>query len=238
MNNTNQQLYTIYANTQRFYQYRRLVSIDAELSQEDFIKRILKDKYLLLSAIDRTLVETVDGDIDQAKFGSIKKHISSHNEKSKTESFTLTHVLLVYPGTESESKRANMMKLINHVRYPKATIIIITPTKVTSGVAKGLQALTRDREHRFHEFKLYTYMLLNSIIPEYELAPKYSILTAEQIDELKAWFIDPDSLPKIFDTDPQMVWIGATVGDVVKYTYLSEVTIEGIGYCKVIPETQ
>lgn len=238
MNNTNQQLYNIYANIQKFYHYRRLVSMDIEYDQEQFIKRIQKDKYVLLSSVDQAVVLNASGEIDKSKLNAIKDSIASHNEKSKLETFTITNILLIYPGTDCESKRANMMKLVNHVRYPRANVIIITPTKVTSGVAKGLYALTERREHQHHNFKLYTYTLLNSIIPEYELAPRYEILTSEKIDDLKAWFIDPDSLPKVFDNDPQMVWIGAAIGDVVKFIYLSEVTIEGIGYCKVIAGPQ
>jgi len=238
MNNTNQQLFDIYTNVQQFYRYRRLVSTDVAYTQEQFIKRIQKDKYVILTSIDLASVAGDDGSVDTTKLSAIKQSISSHNEKSKTETFWVTNVLLVYPGTDCESKRANIMKLINDVRYPRSHVIVVTPTKVTSGVAKGLYALAGQKEHRNHDFKLYTYTLLNSIIPEYELAPKYDILLTEKIEELKEWFIDPDSLPKVFDNDPQMVWIGAVAGDVVKFTYLSEVTIEGIGYCKVIVGSQ
>lgn len=235
MNNTNQQLYVIYKNVSRFYEYRRLVSIDEELDQDKFIKTIQKDKYIILSSVNRKDVSNEDGSVDESKMLSIKTKINSHNEKSASQSFTITNILLVYPGTECESKRANMIKLINHIRYPQANVIIITPTKISSGVAKGLSSLSSQKEHRGHTFKNFTYNLLNSIIPEYELAPKYEILNEDQIKELKDWFIDTDSLPKIFEHDPQMVWIGASVGDIVKYTYLSEVTIEGVGYCKVVP---
>lgn len=235
MNNTNQQLYTIYNNAQRFYDYRGLVNIDEPLDQDKFIKTIQKDKYIILSSVNRSDVVNEAGEIDSGKMNSIKEKINSHNEKSKSQVFTMTNILLVYPGTECESKRANMIKLINHIRYPNSNVIIITPTKITSGVSKGLQSLSSHKEHKGHTFKAFTYTLLNSIIPEYDLAPKYEILTSDQIKELSNWFVEIDSLPKIFEHDPQMVWIGASVGDIIKYTFLSEVTIEGVGYCKVIP---
>lgn len=237
MNNTNQQLYTIYSNVQSFYAYRRLVDIDERMDRDKFIKTIQKDKYVILSSVDRKDVTNVSGEIDQAKINAIKEKINSHNEKSKSQAFTMTSILIVYPGTECESKRASMIKLINHIRYPNSNVIIITPTKISSGVAKGLQSLSSHREHRGRTFKTFTYTLLNSVIPEYDLAPKYEILTEDQVKELSEWFVDVDSLPKIFEHDPQMVWIGGSVGDVVKYTYLSEVTIEGVGYCKVIAST-
>lgn len=234
MNNTNQQLYAIYKNVKSLYEYRNLVSLDDDLSQESFIKTIQKDKYIIFSSIDRSYVSNSAGEVDAQLLDKMKKMISSHNEKSNSNDISITNILLVYPGTDCESKRANMIKLINHIRYPRAEVLIITPTKVSSGVAKGLHAISGQVEHRGHRFKPFTYTLLNSIIPEYELVPKYTILSEDEINELKEWFIDPDSLPKIFENDPQMVWIGAKVGDVIKFVYLSEVTIEAIGYCKVI----
>jgi DNA-directed RNA polymerase subunit H (RpoH/RPB5) len=238
MNNTNQQLYTIYNNIQKFYNYRRLVSLDTLQTQDQFISQIQKNKYVILSSVDHADVTGSDGVVDNSKLTNVRQLIGDHNEKSKGQPIPITNIILVYPGTECESKRASMMKLINHIRYPRATIVIITPGKVTSGVMKGLYALNANKEHRYHEFKSYTYTLLNAVVPEYELAPKYEILSQSKIAQLREWFIDPDSLPKVFENDPQMVWIGATVGDVVKFVCLSEVTIETIGYCIVIPCAQ
>ena len=234
MDHTNQQIYTIYSNIQSFYRYRKLVSLDDEMTQDQFIKTIQKDKYVLLSSVDIADVQNSTKELDEAKLKIIKKRIGSFNEKSKDSDITITNILLIYPGTDCESKRANMMKLINHVRYPRSNVIIITPSKVSSGVSKGLQMLSSKREHQHHDFKAFTYTLLSSIIPKHELVPKYEILSKEQVDNLKEWFLDPESFPKIFENDPQMVWIGAKVGQVIKFTYLSEVTIEAIGYCKVV----
>jgi DNA-directed RNA polymerase subunit H (RpoH/RPB5) len=238
MNNTNQQLYTIYSNIQKFYVYRRLISLDALQTQDEFITQIQKNKYVILSSVNIADVVDANGAVDESKVGLIRQEIEGHNEKSKQLTTIITNIILVYPGTECEGKRASMTKLINHIRYPRANIVIITPVKVTSAVIRWLYSLNASKEHKYHDFKSYTYTLLNSVIPEYELAPKYDILTAEQINQLKTWFIEADALPKVFDTDPQMVWIGASVGDVVKFTYLSEVTIEAVGYCVVIPSTQ
>ncbi|KAF1333553.1 hypothetical protein FI667_g2567, partial [Globisporangium splendens] len=229
MNNTNQQLYAIYKNIQSFYNYRKLVSIDEELSQDQCIKRIQKDKCVLLSAVDRHAVANDAHEVDSGKLNSAKKKLSD-----ASQDLTPTCILLIYPGTECENKRGNMTKLINRIRYPRARILVITPTRISPGVMKGLQALSSLHDHRHHEIKAFTYMLLNSVLPEFELAPKYEILTVAKLQHLRDWFVDPDTLPKIFEHDPQMVCIGAMVGDVVKFTFMSEVTIEGIGYCRVI----
>lgn len=221
MNNTNQQLFAIYQNISVFYKYRNLVSLDEELSQADFAKKIQKDKYILLAAVSSDHVNDIQ---------TITRYMENYNEKSSIKNIRLFNILLIYPGTDCESKRANMMKFVNHVRYPKADIMIITATKMSNSVAKGLTALTHSKEHKHHIFSAYTYDLLTSVVPEFELAPRYEILS-----DADAQSYDPETLPKVFDSDPQMVWIGATVGKIIKFTYLSETTIYGIGYCVVTP---
>ncbi len=220
MNNTNQQLYTIYQNISVFYKYRNLLSLDEILNQSDFAKKIQKDKYLLLSAVSSEHKNDIN---------TITKYIENFNEKSLNKNIRIFHILLIYPGTDCESKRANMMKFVNHIRYPKADTLIITPIKISNSVVKGLLSLTNTKEHKYHTFQAYTYILLNTIIPEYELVPKYEILNEEDSKNF-----DKDILPKIFENDPQMVWIGAKVGQIIKFIQLSEITIYTIGYCVVV----
>ncbi len=221
MNNTNQQLYIIYQNVSAFYGYRGLVSLDREWTQAEFAKKIQKDKYMLLSAVDKSHADALP---------SIIEYVENFNEKSARPDVHLFHILLIYPGTDCESKRANMMKFVNHIRYPKAEVMIITTSKISNSVVKGLTALTQTKEHRHHTFSPYTYELLTTIIPQYEMAPAYEILGEEAMREF-----DMEVLPKIFENDPQMVWLGARVGQVVKLTYLSEITIHAIKYRVVIP---
>lgn len=235
MNNTNQQLYVIYRNTQSFYRYRGLVSIDDDLPQERFIKAIQKDKFKLLTAVARSDVVDSNDEIDERKRAELKRLVESYNEKSDPRDVRLVHILLVYPGTDCESKKANMSALINHVRFPRAEVVVVTPVKVSSSISKYLTSLSGAPEHEDHEFRPFTYTLLNAILPDHELVPKYTILNAEEVSGLKQWLIDPNSLPKIFENDPQMVWIGAKVGDVVRFVAPCEVTIESVGYCTVIP---
>ncbi len=230
MNNPNQKLYNIYQNIQSFYNYRGLVSLDSKLAQDEFIKTIQQQKFILLTSIEKSSFK------DQAELKEIKQLVSSFNEKSDAGNVTITQILLIYPGTECENKRINMLKMINYVRFPSVKVIIVTPTKISTSVAKGLRALSDKSEHRNHDFKAFTYTLFNCVLPEHELVPKYEIMSPSQIKVMRSNFINPEALPKIFDSDPQMVWIGATKGDIIKYTYLSEVTIEAIGYAKVVAQ--
>ena len=202
MNNINQQLFTIYQNLDVFYEYRGLVSIDEKLENAKFAQTIQRDKYLVLSAIAKS-----------AKKGPT------------TRTFV---TVLVYPGTLCETKWESMQRLINHIRHPNADVMFITPTKIANGVAKKLSSLSNESEHSERTFVAHSYNLLLSVVPRFELAPKYEILP-----ETIAREFDSFTLSKISENDPQIVWIGGRVGDVIKFTYLSEVTIHAIGYCVV-----
>ena len=95
MNNTNQQLFSIYKNIQVLYQYRRLVSLDDEYTQEQFIKHIQKDKYILLSAANRSDVVGNSDELDNSKISKLKNLIHTYNEKSKSSDAVITNLLLI-----------------------------------------------------------------------------------------------------------------------------------------------
>jgi DNA-directed RNA polymerase subunit H (RpoH/RPB5) len=219
MENTNQQLFTIYENIPLFYEYRQLVSLDERLNRSDFVKKMEKDKYLLMSAVANTQAADVP---------HLSKYVRQFNEKSSVPTVEIFHLLLIYPGTDCESKSMNMMKFVNHIRYPKAEVMIITPSKLSNSVLRKLNQLTSTREHQYHSFSAYTYNLLSTVIPHFELAPLYEIVEDDSS-------FNKDSLPKIFENDPQMVWIGAKVGHVIKLTFVSETTLLGISHRVVIP---
>ncbi len=228
MNNIHQTLFNIYNNIDEFYKYRGLVSLDDKLSQSDMISTIQKQKYLIMKSVDIAHASTKE-DLDK-----VKKYVLGFNEKSKQEDITITYIILSYVNTEVETKRANVMKLINHIRYPKAKTIIITPTKLNSSIQKYIAELPNSKEHSQRSFHSYTYSLLKTVLPKYDLVPDYHILSADEREALSKQYISYDDLPRIFDSDPQMVWIGASVGDIVKYIYPSEITITGVGYCSVV----
>lgn len=222
MNNTNQHLYAIYQNIHSFYEYRKLYPITPMLKQDQFIKDIQKNKYMMMPSALTSDISNDDGSIDKQKLVTI-------------ETKKIVVIMLIYPGTECENKRANMVKFINKITYQFADVIIITPIKISAGVMKGLRSMFVDSDKAYRTYKSFTYTLFNSVLPKHDLVPKYEILSKDKIIELESYHVDTNTLPKIFENDPQMVWIGANIGDVIKFVYLSETTIEAIGYCKVVP---
>ena len=228
MNNDNQTLYNIYTNIDEFYKYRKLVSLDDKLSQIEFNKQIQKDKYIILKSVKQDVLNNMPLD-------EIKNYINLYNETTKDKDIYITYILLIYVGTEAESKRGNMIKCLNHIRYPKAETLIITPTQLSSSIQKYITVeLKSYDEHKYRTFKPYTYDLLKSIRPTYELVPKFTILNNAEIQELKDNYFDVETFSKVDENDVQMVWIGAKVGDIIKYEYLSETTIYGIDYSIVV----
>jgi DNA-directed RNA polymerase subunit H (RpoH/RPB5) len=74
-------------------------------------------------------------------------------------------------------------------------------------------------------------------IPKAVFCPRHEIANAEDIAALKANYVEMDScnrLALIFEDDPQCIWIGASAGDVVKITRLSNNTGRSIEYRKVV----
>jgi DNA-directed RNA polymerase subunit H (RpoH/RPB5) len=198
------------------------------MTQNDLISQIQKSKYIIQTAVQ---ADRVSSDEDLKR---IKKYVSEYNEKSKKDDMRVTYIVISYINTEIESKRSNVVKLINHIRYPNADAIIITPNKMNSSIRSYITDLSNTSEHRTRTFRAYTYALLKTVLPKYELVPEYRILSDDDKAELEKHYQTYADLPRIFDSDPQMVWIGAKVGDIVEYKYSSEITIHGIGYCSVV----
>ena len=68
------------------------------------------------------------------------------------------------------------------------------------------------------------------------LCSKHVILTEEDSElALYSNMIEKESLPKISEMDPQIIWIGGQPGDVIKITPYSEITGFSVVYRLVIP---
>ena len=209
-----------------------MVPLTEMLGQDKFISTIQKDKYLILPSVNKTDIAGDADIIDPTTLTTIKDKFNSIQTTKEDPSLpVVTVVLLVYPNTECESKRAIMVKMLNRINYEAVDVLIITSIKVSTGISKSLYSMSTKKR----SFRSFTYTLFNSILPEHELVPKYEILSKSQITQLKDCLINPDMLPSVFENDPQMIWLGARVGDIVKFVYPSEITIESIGYCKIVP---
>ena len=72
-------------------------------------------------------------------------------------------------------------------------------------------------------------------IMKHDLVPLHKIITDKERDELfKLYNITPDQLPKILDTDPVVISIGAKPGQIVKVIRKSQTAKEAVAYRFII----
>lgn len=224
MNNINQTIYNIYKNIQVFYKYRNLISLDTHMSDEELNTTIQRNKFIILKAIHQK---------DESNKDLINEIISKPSKKDNKLDIHVYYLVILYPNAEYDSKRAEFKKLMNMITYPRSDVLLISSSKIGTHMQKFINKI--NEEHPTQTVYSYGYSLFKTIVPEYSLAPKYKILTNEEIKkQLDSMHITIHSLSRILDTDPQMVWIGAKAGQVVRYEYLSEITIYNIGYSIVI----
>ena len=88
---------------------------------------------------------------------------------------------------------------------------------------------------------IYTYLheIFELVLPYGPLCYPHRILSYEEVlklcnSELMCYLTN---LPKIFDEDPQCIWIGAESGDVVEIKILSDIAGETIQYRVVVPKS-
>ena len=71
----------------------------------------------------------------------------------------------------------------------------------------------------------YDYRIFVIDVTNAPLVPKHRILSQPEVAELLNHILKPkESLPKILINDPQVVWLGAVVGEVIEIERPSEVT--------------
>jgi len=72
-------------------------------------------------------------------------------------------------------------------------------------------------------------------IMRHDLVPYHMIISEKEKEELfKKYNIQPDQLPKILDTDPVPVFIGAQPGQIVKIIRKSRTAKEAVAYRFVV----
>jgi len=76
-------------------------------------------------------------------------------------------------------------------------------------------------------------------IMEHELVPQHIIISEEEKKQLfNLYEITPDLLPKIMDTDPVSISIGAKPGQIVKIIRKSHTAKEAVAYRLVVESSE
>ena len=127
-------------------------------------------------------------------------------------------------------KTDDLKKIFNKMNKEQAQVMII--------LEKYLRDASVDQLAESYpnlEIKYYLHKNFVTIIPEYSLCSKHTILSPEEANRV---LIDLATelhlLQKIHDNDPQIIWIGAKEGDIVQLESKSQITGSAIHYRVVV----
>lgn len=132
------------------------------------------------------------------------------------------YIFLIQPKSKYERKTEDFKKLVNSsVKNKKnCAILYITEQKVSNYINKKIETF-----YASDNISVYTYTYNNFIIvlPQSVSSSLHQIITKEELAEYTTrLIIEPNDLAKIQVDDPQLIWIGAKVGDVIRITGKSD----------------
>ncbi len=140
---------------------------------------------------------------------------------------------LFTPDSKFSQKSADLKKLLTQIADPSDVILVSQ---------QPLKIYAKRVIPTFKHLRIKTYLheFFSLIIPHGPLCYPHRIMEKKEVvnllnNELKCRLLN---LPKIYDSDPQCIWIGAEVGDVLEITANSPVNGEFIQYKVVIPKTR
>jgi len=148
------------------------------------------------------------------------------------------HDFYVFIATHPDyhTKKSDFDKLVSHL--PKklsssAEVYIISKELITaSHIMKRIDAIQADTGVRIKSLD-YRYFVVE--IPKRIGMPKCEIIKTEEEYEPRIIHKDKADLRCITLLDPMIVWHGASLGDIVRITRMSETTAHAIVYNRVIP---
>lgn len=145
------------------------------------------------------------------------------------------NIILFSDNNAYVQNNADMKKLLSKIIKPnqKHRIILITKEPLSiyhkKSIAKEKVAIIDAYRHEIFDF----------VVPKSNASALHRILSNEEILNItnNELFCNVVNLPKILDTDPQCIWIGAKPGDVLEITLNTEISGNCIRYHLVIPHT-
>jgi len=234
-------LINIYDNIYNFIQKNKLQPIEDKLSNNTkFYEKINNNKYLSIAAISNHFNDDEKKEIeknieifshykntDSISVSDIKKKHNITNDLEK-----IIYILLLHNESEYDSKTANFKSLINTIKYPNCNIITISKNSLSTHVNKQIVELSTDTKKIFS----YTYDKFKFLVFNHVLCSPHTILTKDEEYNLlnKILRKKKNNLPKIKITDPQAIWIGAEIGNVIRIDRDSEITGKSVYYRVVI----
>lgn len=234
-------LINIYNNIYEFIKKNKLQPLeDKIIDNNKFYEIINSNKYIKIIALSNDYTDTEKNMIkENIQIFSLYKNKDSYtiNDIKKKHNITdtiqkITVILLLHDESDYDSKTANFKALINTIRYPNSNVITISKDSLSTHVNKQIVELSNETKKIFS----YTYDKFKFIVNNHVLCSPHSILNKDEEYNLLNNILKKkkSNLPKIKISDPQIIWIGGEIGNIVKIERDSEVTGKSLYYRVII----
>jgi DNA-directed RNA polymerase subunit H (RpoH/RPB5) len=143
------------------------------------------------------------------------------------------YLLLIKPGSDYGRRTEHMKRIFKTIKPEPCTVFIFTKTPLTVYIRRALKLMTPIT------YKNYFYKHFVIPIEQGPLCSRFKVLSEEETQHLcrKQLFISSRlDLPRIYLSDPQVIWVGAEIGQVVKILTRSLIAGMMITYRVVYPE--
>ena len=143
------------------------------------------------------------------------------------------HIFIFMDQSKYIKTTIQFKRLIDKIPEELSDIIIISKDELSIYISKALM--------KYNNFRFYNYPHKLFAI-ELALGPmcsKHTLLSNNEVRTLCArdLIIHPLSLPSISVNDPQNIWIGGELGQVIKIESISEITGKSIRYRIISPDS-
>lgn len=149
---------------------------------------------------------------------------------------TAVTIFLIMPKSRYALRAPDFKKLFNTLtknRLENGEVLFISEEELTNHIKKQIDELRTENKTLYIEN--YTYDKFVIVVPKHVSVPKHIIADRAEIDQ---WCDDygtsRSELPKIFASDPPVVWLGAKPGDVIKIYRNSESAGHAVAMRQVI----
>lgn len=197
---------------------------------------ILYEKYI---NIQKFITEYRGYKIDEEflDFKNFKKcmHIEQfiHHKCINTKKGRKVYIYMFINNSKYIKTTTQFKRLFDKIPEEPLDIIIITKSELSIYIKKLLLKYTN--------FKIYNYLHKNFAIEisKGPLCSKHIVMTDDEVRDLcsRELIIHPLGLPSISINDPQNIWIGGELGEVIKIISVSEITGRTTRYRIVSPDS-
>lgn len=228
--------YNLYHNMRLMLEYRGVKDITPELPMDKFIMKMEADTYTLLygkreatDVYDAAIVAAVliakdsDYSTKYANFSKLINTISSTLSTAHPASLALPKNIIVAVSNTSRAKSAK-------------------PAGNTTGLSTNINKklhldINKDPSKLLVEVYLHSSFVIE--LPKHSASVKHTIATKEEIEQTVNILREETSkFPSIYVNDPQNIWLGAKVGQIIKIERMSDSAGSAIAYRKMVSSNE